>query len=188
MRKTLIILAEGFEEIEALTVVDVMRRADVVCDICTLSDEYVNGAHDIVVKADLAIEDVNPKEYDAIILPGGMPGSRYLKESNSVLELIKTFNNSKKVIAAICAAPIVLEEAGILKNKVVTSYPNSLKDDGDHNYVEEIVACDDNIITSRGPATSLAFAYAILEKLGLGDKANALKEGMMVNFYNSKQK
>lgn len=187
MRKTLIILAEGFEEIEALTVVDVLRRANLVCDMCTLSGEFVKGAHDIIVKGNCIIDNINKDEYDAVILPGGMPGSEYLKESKQVLKLVKEFNDSKKIVAAICAAPIVLEEAGILNNRTVTSYPGSLDADGEYNYIEEVVACDDNIITSRGPATSLTFALTILKKLGLEEKAAALAEGMMVNFYNSKQ-
>lgn len=188
MMKTLIILAEGFEEIEALSVIDVMRRAHVICDICSLDGEFVTGSHNITVKSNVLINNIYEKDYDAIILPGGMPGSKNLKESSKVLALVKAFNESKKIIAAICAAPIVLEAAGIINNKTVTSYPNSLVNAEGCNYIEEVVACDENIITSRGPATSLAFSFKILEKLGIGDKANALAEGMMVNFYNSKQK
>lgn len=188
MKKALILLAEGFEEIEALTVVDVLRRAEVTCDMCSLKGEYVTGSHNITVKTDLTIENVVRTGYDAIILPGGMPGSKNLKENKTVIELVKEFNNSNKIIAAICAAPIVLEEAGIISDKTATSYPSSLANEQSCKYVEEIVAIDNNIITSRGPATSLAFAFTILEKGGLGKKVDALREGMMVNFYNSKQK
>lgn len=188
MKKALIFLAEGFEEIEALTVVDVLRRAEVICDMCSLNGEYATGSHHITVKADLTIENLQVSEYDAVILPGGMPGSKHLKENKTVINMVKEFNDSNKIVAAICAAPIVLEEAGIILGKNVTSYPSSLASEQSCNYIEEIVACDTNIITSRGPATSLEFAFTILEKGGLGEKANALREGMMVNFYNSKQK
>lgn len=183
MKKVLVFLAEGFEEVEALTVVDVLRRAEVTCDLCSLKDEYVRGAHDIIVKADKNILDEDIHSYDAIVLPGGMPGSLNLKGNLRVIELVKEFYANGKLVSAICAAPIVLEEAGIISGKNVTSYPGFCDKLGNCIYKEEEVVTDLNIITSRGPATALAFAYEILNKLGEKEKSEAIKESMLYSLY-----
>ncbi|WP_326513400.1 DJ-1 family glyoxalase III [Clostridium intestinale] len=181
MRKIAVFLAEGFEEGESLFVIDVLRRAGFKCDSISLNDELVKGSHDIVVKADKIISD-EIKDYDMIVLPGGLPGATNLRDNEKVIELVKYFNEDKeKLIAAICAAPMVLERAGIIKGRTITSYPgekynNLLKE---ANYIEDIVAIDDNLITSRGPATTLPFAYALVDILG-GD-SEALKKGMLYN-------
>lgn len=182
MKRLLLFLAEGFEEIEALTVVDVLRRAEVQVDMCTLSEEYVNGAHDIKVKSDLHLDDVDQNNYDGLILPGG-PGTDNLKNNVRVVQLVKDFYMSGKLTAAICAAPTVLAEAGIVNGHNITSYP-SVKNFLDNSiYKEELVVLDNNLLTSRGPATALPFSFAILEALGLNEKCQELKEGMLYNFF-----
>ncbi|MBU5591134.1 DJ-1/PfpI family protein [Clostridium sp. MSJ-4] len=183
MKKVLVFLAEGFEEIEALTVVDVLRRAEVTCDTCSLNDEYIKGAHGIEVKADKNIMDEDLKTYDAVILPGGMPGAENLKNNTRVLETIKEFYANGKLVGAICAAPIALEEAGIIKGTKVTSYPSFREKLGNSIYKEEAVVEDVNILTSRGPYTALEFAYAILTKLGEEEKVDELKDSMLYNMY-----
>lgn len=186
MKKVAVLFANGFEEIEALTVVDVLRRAEIQCDIVTLEGEEVLGAHNIAVKGDKVIGDYL-KDYDMIVLPGGMPGAVNLRDNDTVIELVKYFNDNNKPIAAICAAPIVLAKAGVVKNINVTSYPGYEEDLKDGNYMEELVVVDGNIITSRGPATTLEFSYKLLEILK-SEKAEALKNGMMYNFLKSKIK
>lgn len=183
MKKVLVFLAEGFEEIEALSVVDVLRRADIKCDMCALQGEYVKGAHDIVVKSDKNILDEDLYSYDAIVLPGGMPGALNLKDNLRVIELVKEFYANGKIVAAICAAPIVLHEADIINGRNVTSYPGFNEKMGNCIYKEEEVVTDFNIITSRGPATALSFAYEILNKLGKEEKAEELKESMLYSAY-----
>ena len=121
MKKVAVMLANGFEEIEALTVVDIIRRANITCDMFSISGMEVKGAHDIVVKADKLISE-EVKEYDVIVLPGGMPGATNLRDNEEVIDLVKWFNDNKKIVAAICAAPIVLGKAGIIEGKKVTSY------------------------------------------------------------------
>jgi len=176
--KTLLFLANGFEEIEALTVVDILRRAKVDISTCSIMDEnMVKGSHDIMVIADVNIDDIDENSYDVFILPGGMPGAKNLKEDKRVLNIISNAFEKDKLIAAICAAPIVLEEAGILKGKKATSYPGYLNENGDYDFSEDIVVIDGNVITSRGPATAAFFAFAILEKLGIETKS--LKESML---------
>ncbi|MBD7909898.1 MULTISPECIES: DJ-1 family glyoxalase III [Clostridium] len=177
MGKVAVLLAEGFEEIEALTVVDIMRRAEVTCHMVSLEKINVLGAHGIEVKSD-KILDEEIKSYDLIVLPGGMPGARNLQENRKVLEIVKYFHENKKLVSAICAAPIVLGSANIIKGKSITSYPGFEDELQGCNYKEEKVVVDGNIITSRGPATAMEFAYKLLEILG-NDKYKAISDGML---------
>lgn len=186
MKKLIIMLAEGFEEIEALTVVDVLRRADFLCHMVTLGSIQVKGSHDIIVQGDKTISEENLHEYDGIILPGGMPGAKNLKDDIRVIELVKEFYSSGKLVAAICAAPIVLAKAGIINGKAATSYPD-FKGELEHSiYKEDLVVREENLITSRGPATALAFAYEILNYFGEEEKSENLKEAMIYNMLKEK--
>lgn len=182
MKKIAVFLADGYEEIEALTVVDVTRRAGMKCDIISTEGELVRSAHDIYVKADKLINEEELKEYDMIVFPGGLPGADNLAKDSRIINLIKYFNENNKFIAAICASPaMVLSAAGIEGNRYITAYPGedfeAMLEKA--NYVEELVVVDENIITSRGPATTLLFAYKIVDVLG-GNSEN-LKEGMLWN-------
>ena len=182
MKKVAIILAEGFEEIEALTTADILRRAGILCDLISIDREFVSSCHDITVKADRIIDD-SINEYDMIVLPGGLPGANNLAENSNLIETIKKFNNDEnKYIAAICASPaIVLSKAGIIEKKFITSYPDedfeSLLEDA--NYVDELVVVDGNLITSRGPATTMLFAYKLVDMLS--GNSEVLKDGMLWN-------
>lgn len=183
MKKVLVFLADGFEEIEALSVVDVMRRADLKCDLCSIKDEYVRGTHNIIVKSDCIIDDVNQDEYDAIVLPGGLPGADNLLDER-VKNMALKLNSEGKIVAAICAAPQTLESFGLLEGKKCTSYPGFIEGRDKVEYVEDqVVVCDKNIITSRGPATALEFAFKILSELGYEDKSNEIQGDMLLNLY-----
>lgn len=182
MKKIAVFLADGFEEIEALTVVDVTRRAGMNCDIVSIEGELVRSAHNVYIKADKLLNKDEIKEYDMIVFPGGLPGAENLAKDERIIDLVKYFDEEKKFIAAICASPaMVLPAAGIEKDRYITSYPGedfeSMLDDA--NYVEELVVVDDNIITSRGPATTLLFAYKIVDVLA--GNSETLKEGMLWN-------
>lgn len=182
-KKIAVLLANGFEEGEALFVVDIMRRAGFDCDLVSIKEDMVEGSHGIIVKADERIENVEKDSYDMVILPGGLPGADNLRDCKEVIKWVQIFiNNSSKFVAAICAAPQVLAKAGVIKGKKVTSYPSDnyreiLKDA--HYIDDELVVVDGNIITSKGPATTMPFAYKLVELLG-GD-ATSLKEGMLFN-------
>ncbi len=181
MSKIAVFLAEGFEEGEALFVIDVLRRAGFQCDSVSIDEEMVKGSHDIVVKADKIISD-EIKEYDMIVFPGGLPGATNLRDDERVIKLVKYFDKApEKFVAAICAAPIILAKAGIIKGRTITSYPGEqyTKLFKEANYVEDIVVIDDHLITSRGPATTLPFAYTLIDVLG-GDSGK-LKQGMLYN-------
>ena len=183
MKKVCVFLADGFEEIEALSVVDVLRRASLKCDLCSIKDEFVRGTHNIIIQSDCIIDNIDQDEYDAIVLPGGLPGADNLLDKR-VKDIAIKFNDEGKIVAAICAAPQTLEQFGILDDKKCTSYPGFIKGREKVNYLEDqIVVVDKNIITSRGPATALEFAFKILEELGYKDKAEEIKKDMLVDFY-----
>lgn len=187
MKKAIVLLAKGFEEVEALTVVDVLRRGGVHCITCSIDgEETVLGSHSIHVKSNNLIEKTDVDKYDALIIPGGMPGAASLRDCERVIELVKKFNNENKLIAAICAGPIVLSKADVIKGKKVTSYPGFEKELGEVTYCEEIVVQDGNIITSRGPATAMYFGFKILENLADKETVENLKEAMMLNFVEKK--
>ena len=175
MAKVAVILANGFEEIEALTVVDVLRRANISCDMVGF-EEQVTGSHDIQVTAD-RVFDGDLSDYDLLVLPGGMPGSANLRDNQALISEIQAFNQEGKKISAICAAPIALHQAGVLKDKHFTCYDGVQEQITDGIYQKETVVVDGNLTTSRGPSTALAFAYELVEQLG-GD-AESLRVGML---------
>lgn len=181
--KTAVLLANGFEEIEALGVVDILRRADLDVDTVSVNETLeVTSSRGIKVMADKCFEDMD--HYDMLIAPGG-GGAWVLRDDQRVTDLFKKYFEEDKYVAAICAAPMVLGKAGIVKGKNVTSYPGeeieSYLKEG--NYKEDAVVIDGKMITSRGPATAMAFAYALVEILG--KDAESLKEGMLYKKYQS---
>ena len=187
-KKVAVLLANGFEEGEALFVVDIMRRAGFICDTVSVEKEIVEGSHGIRTISDYLLKDVDRSSYDMIVLPGGLPGADTLRDNDIVIEWVKEISSlSGKYVAAICAAPQVLARAGIEKNRRVTSYPGEkyrkIFEDADYvddnTKMEECVVVDGNLITSRGPGTTLPFAYKLVEKLG-GD-ADKLRQAMQYN-------
>ncbi|MCK4029251.1 MULTISPECIES: DJ-1 family glyoxalase III [Streptococcus] len=165
MVKVAVMLANGFEEIEALAPVDIFRRADFQCDMIGLTSIRVEGSHAIKVEAD-SLFDGDLSQYDLIVLPGGMPGSINLRDDDRLIaELQKAVANGKRV-AAICAAPIVLDRAGLLAGRRYTCFPGKEADVASGIHVENNVVVDGPIITSRGAGTSLDFAYKLVDLLG----------------------
>ena len=179
--KALIILADGFEEVEAITSIDILRRAQVDVIIAALSAKPVTGAHGIKINADILLDQFN-QDIDALVLPGGSPGSENLNKSKKVHEIISRAFKANKVVAAICAAPaLVLEPAGILKNKRATCYPGMEKlFSRNVKFVEEAVVRDGNLITGRGIGAALRFALCIVEALIDKPTAEALAEKVLV--------
>jgi 4-methyl-5(b-hydroxyethyl)-thiazole monophosphate biosynthesis len=165
-KKAIILLAEGFEEIEAISCIDILRRAGINLTIVGVNNLIIKGSRSIEVKADKKLNEISFKS-DACILPGGMPGAENLAKSNLVKKLLLQLNNQEKIIAAICASPaIVLAPLGILDNKIATCYPGMEGDFSDSTtYKKEKIIIDKNIITSQGPATAIQFALKIVEKL-----------------------
>lgn len=159
-----------------------MRRADINVITAFINKKEVPGAHDIKVIADRNIKSIELKEIDGVLLPGGMPGAKNLNENKVLLKLIKELNQKNKMIAAICAAPMVLETANVIDNIKATSYPGFNKEMPSCIYQEKRVVIDDNIITGRGPGVALEFALSVVEYLLSKEKANQLKQAMLTNF------
>ncbi|MEM5815242.1 MAG: DJ-1/PfpI family protein [Candidatus Aenigmatarchaeota archaeon] len=172
--RILVPLAEGFEEIEAVTIVDVLRRAGIRVDVVGLEDEIVKGRNDIKILCDKTLDEVNENEYNGIVLPGGNPGYKNLMASEKIITILKNFNLKRKIIGAICASPLILAKIGILKEKKATCYP-TLKNEIP-KYVDEKVVLDDNIITSQGPSTALDFSLQIVKILKPENYEQIIKE------------
>ena len=179
-KKIYLFLADGFEEIEALGVVDVLKRAELQVVTVGVNEKSTQlGAHNIKVDSDILFENADFSDGDAFILPGGMPGSMNLTQHAKLRKLLQTKNLEQKIICAICAAPMALSQAGLLKGKTFTMYPGmtSYLADGDIP-TERGVEIDGNIITGKGPGLFFDFACAIAEKLGQTSQVAALKKAM----------
>ena len=179
MSKVLVPLASGFEEIEAMSIIDILRRADIDVVVAGLGKKQVVGAHGVKVQADAHIEDMNSNEFDMIVLPGGLPGATNLQKDEHVQKLLKDFDKQNKSIGAICAAPIALESAGVLKENY-TCYPSFEANIREEGYTaSQDVVSDENIMTSRGPATAMAFGLAIVAKLCGDEKSSEIKSQLL---------
>jgi 4-methyl-5(b-hydroxyethyl)-thiazole monophosphate biosynthesis len=183
MAKALVFLATGFEEIEALTVVDVLRRAGVDVTVAGLTPNVTEGKHGVKVVPDKSIDDVKVEDFDAVVAPGGNPGYKNLRKDPRVIDMVKKAFNSNKLVAAICAGPTVLSDAGILEGKACTIYPGMDQEleAGGGKPKHDIVVVDGNIITSRGPATALPFALKLAEKLAGKQVAEAVSRKTLAN-------
>jgi len=180
MPKVTIILADGFEEVEAMAVVDVLRRAEIEVVIAGLNEGPVSSARNVRVIPDTGIDEIKSEDFDMIVLPGGQPGSDNLNADGRVKKLIQDFSAKGKLTGAICAAPYVLANAGVLEGKHATSYPGFKDKMGSVIYEEKSVVEDGNVLTSRGPGTAICFALAIVRRLIGQEKAAQIKEAMLV--------
>ena len=166
MSKLAICMADGCEEIEGLTVVDLLRRADITIDMVSIGpDTRVTGSHNIAFEADTTAERADWDSYDGIVLPGGMPGTLNLKKNQRVREAVKAFDREKKLVAAICAAPTVLADCGILNGRAATCYPGLEEQLTGAAFRTDSVVLDGHILTSRGVGTAIPFALAIVAYL-----------------------
>ncbi|MCL2112180.1 MAG: DJ-1/PfpI family protein [Clostridiales bacterium] len=173
-------LADGFEEIEALTIIDLLRRAAIETETVSITGQLpVVGAHGVKVIADILFEDAVYANCELIVLPGGMPGSTNLAAHEGLCEKILSFNNQGKRLAAICAAPLVLGRTGVLKGKKATCYPSFEEELDGAEVVDAPVVVDQNVITSRGPGTAMAFALRLIEELKRKEAATAVAGGLL---------
>jgi protein deglycase len=168
MSRVLIPLAEGCEELEAVTLIDILRRAEIEVVTAGLADGPVKASRGVTLVPDTTLEAaLASDDYDMVVLPGGMPGALHLAEDARLLELLRKMAASGKTAGAICAAPRVLAMAGLLRGRRATAYPGFI-DTGDFEditYTGVPVEIDGNIMTSRGPGTAMDFALAIVERL-----------------------
>lgn len=179
MKKVAVILANGFEEIEAISVIDILRRAEIETVSVGLNKKLVKGTHGIEVKADIVLDDMRVDDFSMIVLPGGLLGTNHLAENQKLKEILKEFDKKDLKIAAICAAPWVLSKVGVLKNNY-TCYPGFEKKVNHNGYDDKKnVVIDKNIITSRGPATAMEFALNLVKELAGESKFKEIKQGLL---------
>jgi len=182
MAKVCVPLAKGFEELEAVALIDVMRRGGIEVVVAGVNEELVTGANGITVKADTDIEYVVADELDMIVLPGGWEGTHVLAENKRVQELLKQMKAKEKIVGAICAAPFALKEAGVLGSKY-TCYPSVEEQIGKEGYTDSSkVVIDGNVMTSRGPGTALCFGLEIVRRLVGEETYLSLKEGLLADY------
>lgn len=167
-----IMLAEGFEEVEALACCDILRRAEIKTYLASIDGDYVTGSHKITVKSDMRANDIDFATVEGVVLPGGMPGTLNLQKNETVSKLISYCIENNKLIGAICAAPMILGDMGILNNKKATCFPGFEENLTGAEVVDDYVVSDGNIITGKGAGASLMFGAAIADyfKEGAGKK------------------
>ena len=180
MAKVCVFTADGFEEVEGLTVVDLLRRAGEEVLMVSISDNLsVTGSHGIEIKADVFFDDVDYSTVDLLLLPGGMPGTVHLGENQGLAELLQSFSALDRKVAAICAAPSILGGLGILKNKKADCYPGfEEKLEGAQVFTDPVVK-DGNITTSRGVGTAISFALELISQLEGEVKARQIKKSIV---------
>lgn len=182
-KKVALFIENGSEELEFIAPLDIMRRANLEVDLISANNEdFITSSHNVKIIADKKINEVNNiLDYDAIVIPGGMPGSTLLRDNKKIIEFYQTMYNSGKLVAAICAAPIVLSAAGITNDKEVTSYPGFDKEINYKNYnSNKAVVIDKNVITAQGPAVAILFGYEIVNYLLQDNTAEDVKQAMLV--------
>jgi 4-methyl-5(b-hydroxyethyl)-thiazole monophosphate biosynthesis len=174
-------LADGFEEVEALTIVDVLRRAGVaIKTVSVMKDLTVTGAHDVAVVADELFEDADCVQCEMFILPGGGPGTKRVLAHNGLKSVLTDFAATGKTISAICAAPMILARHGFLKGRKATIYDGMEDELADAEYVKETVVRDGQFITSRGPGTAMPFAFALARILAGDAVADEVRSAMLL--------
>lgn len=181
MHRVLVPLAQGCEELEAVTIIDLLRRAKIEVVTAGLNDEPVVASRGVRLIPDISIDDAIDQNFDMIVLPGGLPGAEHLDNDPRIKSLLKKMANDEKYTAAICAAPKVLANAGILSNKKATSYPGFQEnlDLPDTDLKTDPVVIDGNVITSRGPGTAMDFALALIETLAGKDKRDEVEKALV---------
>jgi 4-methyl-5(b-hydroxyethyl)-thiazole monophosphate biosynthesis len=181
MKKAAVVvpLANGFEEIEAITIVDVLRRAGEEVAVAGLAPGACTGAYGVAVTPDCSIDEVDPASVRMVVLPGGMPGATTLRDDPRVTRLLQTAAERGAWTAAICAAPIALAKAGLHAGRRMTSYPGFGKDLAGATYVEDRVVVDGKVVTSRGPGTALEFALTLVRLLKDEKASKELKAALL---------
>lgn len=186
MAKVYIFLAEGYEEIEGLTVVDLLRRANIDISMVSVTGNiYVTGSHQIASQADVLFENVDYSDADMLVLPGGMPGTKHLLEHKGLDLLLKQFHEKGKPLAAICAAPRVLGLKGILKGKNATCYPGNEDALLGAHVINASVVVDGNITTSKGMGTAIDFSLSLINTLVGVNEASKIAQAIQYQYFNN---
>lgn len=177
-KRVLMPLAQGCEELEAVTIIDLLRRAEITVITAGLDKKPVTASRKTVLVPDTDLDTALTEDYDMLVLPGGLPGADYLDKDPRIRDMLVKMANSEKFTAAICAAPKVLASAGLLKGKKATAYPGILESDTDTEITGEAVVTAGKVITSRGPGTAMDFALTLIEQLVGKDKRDEVEKGL----------
>lgn len=179
MKTALVLFAQGSEELETVTVVNILRRGGITVTLAGLSAGVLRGARGITIAPDTTLDAVLHDGFDMIALPGGQPGANHLKADARVLNLLQNMAQQGKYVAAICAAPMVLAAAGLLDGKQATCYPSCLDDFPNIRIKTAAIVEDGNLITSRGPGTAMDFALLLVERLAGKAKRDEVEAGLV---------
>ncbi|HED18820.1 MAG TPA: DJ-1/PfpI family protein [Gammaproteobacteria bacterium] len=178
MASVLVPLAQGCEELEAITVVDLLRRAGIGVVTAGLDDKPVRASRGVVLVPDTTLHEALKQKYDMVVLPGGQPGADHLNADTRIHDLLKEMSETDRYTAAICAAPMILAGAGLLEGRQVTGFPGILDEFEGFEYSTGSVVQDGKIITSRGPGTAMDFALTLIENLVGKDKRDEVEAGL----------
>lgn len=180
MARVLVPLAQGCEELEAVTIIDLLRRAGVEVVTAGLDDQPVRASRGTVLLPDTTLEQALQSDYDMVVLPGGLPGADHLNADPRIAELLRNMVERDRYTAAICAAPKVLASAGLLRGRRATSFPGALDQSQlqDVDYREDAVVADGKLVTSRGPGTAMDFALHLIEQLEGRDQRDTVEAAL----------
>jgi len=182
MTKVIVPLADGVEEMEAVTIIDVLRRAEWDVVAAGVTGEVITTAHNMKLLADQLIADLEPETFDLIVIPGGFGGVENLLKCDMLLQWIRTHHAAGKIVAAICAGPCVLHAAGVLDDCRMTSYPGTEEHmPGVNRQADSRVVMDGNVITSQGPGTTIPFALTIIEEVDGAKAAHSIAAGLIAD-------
>jgi 4-methyl-5(b-hydroxyethyl)-thiazole monophosphate biosynthesis len=179
-KKALVAVADGSEELEAVTIIDVLVRAGTDVTVASVGEKQITASRGVKIVADALIGDCRGKEYDLIALPGGLPGAEHLRDCGELIEMLKEQRRAGRFYAAICASPaVVLRHHGLLEGKAATGYPSPDLNLPGRKDVKVVV--DGNCVTSQGPGTALVFALKLVELLFGEEKSQQVAKAMLVN-------
>ncbi len=179
MKKVLVPLAPGFEEIEAVSIIDILRRAGADVSVAGTVDGPITGQNRMKLLADVSLDSIDPSSLDMVVLPGGGLGTENLKKDGRVKKIVEALFSKNKPVAAICAAPTVLSAIGITKDRAVTAYPGARAGLKAKKVSDERVVVDGNVITSQGPGTAIEFALKLVETLLGKEKAAEVSDAVI---------
>lgn len=179
MKRALVLLAPGFEEIEAVTVIDILRRAGIEVTVAGTVEGPIEGSRKIHVLSDISIDQVSGDDFDLVVLPGGQPGTRNLGSDPRVKQILEAVDSHEGIISAICAAPSILSAYGYITGKQATSHPSVRTEMGSVAYSEKRVVVDGRWVTSRSPGTAMEFAFELVRLLAGEARVKAVKQGVM---------
>lgn len=179
MKKVIVILPPGFEDIEAVTVVDILRRGGARVTLSGTNEGPVEGSRGVKIIPDCLFDTVSSADFDLVVLPGGQPGTSNLQKNDKVLAFLRTMHSGGKLVGAICAAPLVLQDAGLLKGKNATCHPSVRDKLQSAHYCDDRVVVDGNIITSQAPGTAMEFSLKLIELLFNKERVLAVNNGVL---------